>query len=209
MNIQDSCLIIVDFQNDFCLGGSIPFCEPALYVSKINKLINYFTAHHCSVLASQDWHPLNHISFLDNQDLYKDLIEKENIKLFPVHCVQNTKGAEIYEGIEKDMINEFFHKGMNPLMEQFSAFNALAINHNNLTLHEYIFNKQIKDIYLCGLALDYSVIKTALDFNTAGFKTFIIWDSTVPLEDKNIKQIQEMCKNLGISFITTEEIFKN
>ena len=56
------------------------------------------------VVASQDWHPKNHSSFISNS--------KEGI--WPDHCVQNTKGAEFHELLNQSNIHFIIRKGYNP-----------------------------------------------------------------------------------------------
>ena len=55
-------LIVVDVQNDFCPGGSLAVKEDGAMISKINEIqkrLNY-------IFYTQDWHPVDHISFLTN-----------------------------------------------------------------------------------------------------------------------------------------------
>ena len=87
-------LIIIDLQNDFIPGGSLAVPGGDEIVPIINKLQHKFDL----VIATQDWHPLDHSSFAENHPGKKEyeiikLNEMDQI-LWPVHCVQNSKGAE-------------------------------------------------------------------------------------------------------------------
>lgn len=93
--MENSALIIVDVQNDFCEGGSLPVKKSSEIIPKINKVRKYFK----HVIFTKDWHPENHVSFKINHpnldELKKEIVEN----LWPVHCVQNTYGAQLHKDI--------------------------------------------------------------------------------------------------------------
>lgn len=108
---EKNCLLIIDFQNDFCKGGPLAVPEAEQAIQKVNEIRkNYkfdFVAH------TQDAHPLKHISFATTHDkepyVYITLDSGKKQKLWPSHCVQNTKGFE-------------FHKDLNVLERYFFIF---------------------------------------------------------------------------------------
>ena len=55
-------LIIVDVQNDFFPGGSLPVKNGDKIIDTINKIQTNFQY----VVLTQDWHPEDHSSFSDN-----------------------------------------------------------------------------------------------------------------------------------------------
>ena len=55
-------LIIIDVQNDFIPGGSLAVPEGDKIIPLINSIQDKFDL----VVASQDWHPEDHISFASN-----------------------------------------------------------------------------------------------------------------------------------------------
>jgi nicotinamidase/pyrazinamidase len=87
-------MILVDIQNDFVPAGPLAVSEGDRIVPVVNELQKKFDL----VLATQDWHPANHGSFAANHPgrVPGDRIELNGLEqiLWPVHCVQNTAGAE-------------------------------------------------------------------------------------------------------------------
>ena len=86
-------LIAVDLQNDFCPGGALPVKEGDKIVPLINSLQEKFEL----VVATQDWHPPDHLSFASNHNRkVGEVICLDGIDqiLWPDHCVQGTPGAE-------------------------------------------------------------------------------------------------------------------
>ena len=85
---QNSALILVDIQNDFCPGGALAVDEGDRIVPIVNRLIPEFPL----VISTQDWHPENHISF------------KQQGGPWPPHCVQGTRGAQLHPDLYSDAI---------------------------------------------------------------------------------------------------------
>src|SRR5512147_347850 len=116
------CLILVDLQNDFLPGGALAVPEGDKVIPVVNKLQPMFPL----VVATQDWHPANHGSFAANHPGKKVYDETElgglRQTLWPVHCVQNTPGADFAPGLERDRIRRVFQKGVDPEIDSYSAF---------------------------------------------------------------------------------------
>ncbi len=96
-----NALVIVDVQNDFCPGGRLPVPEGDAVVPAINRIQPRFDL----VVATQDWHPANHGSFAASHPGRSpgDRIELAGLAqiLWPVHCVQETPGAELHPGLDR------------------------------------------------------------------------------------------------------------
>ncbi|PYL22859.1 MAG: bifunctional nicotinamidase/pyrazinamidase [Verrucomicrobia bacterium] len=170
-----NALIIVDLQNDFLPGGALAVPHGDEVVPLANKLQGRFEL----VLATQDWHPADHGSFAANHPGKKpgDRIILDDIEqiLWPVHCVQNTHGADFAPSFDTSLIAHVFHKGIDPRIDSYSTFFDNA--HRRRTgLGEYLKERSINDVYLLGLALDYCVKYSALDARHLGFNTHIILD---------------------------------
>jgi nicotinamidase/pyrazinamidase len=168
-------LIIVDLQNDFLPGGALAVPHGDEVVPLANKLQGRFEL----VLATQDWHPADHGSFAANHPGKKpgDRIILDGIEqiLWPVHCVQNTHGADFAPSFDTSLIAHVFHKGIDPCIDSYSTFFDNA--HRRRTgLGEYLKERSINDVYLLGLALDYCVKYSAFDARHLGFNTHIILD---------------------------------
>ncbi len=165
-------LIIVDLQNDFCPGGSLAVTEGDQIVQGINSCADRFDM----VITTQDWHPQNHGSFASNHEGKKPyamgkLSGRDQI-LWPDHCVQKSRGAEFHPDLQVSATN--FVKGTNPLADSYSGF--FDDDGTSTGLAEFLREKGVEHIYLCGLATDYCVKFTALDGLKEGFETTILAD---------------------------------
>ncbi len=157
-------LFIIDVQNDFCPGGALAVPEGDKIVPVINKYIKIFHQRQLLVFASADWHPKNTKHF------------KKFGGVWPVHCVQNTKGAELHSRLKLSKQAILLYKGMDPSEEGgYSAF--YAKDENGMSAAELLKNFGIKEIYLCGLATDYCVKWTAIDALKNGFKVKLLIDA--------------------------------
>ncbi|MBS9774956.1 MAG: bifunctional nicotinamidase/pyrazinamidase [Tenacibaculum sp.] len=168
-------LIVVDVQNDFCESGS-------LEVPNANEIIPYINNIICEnnydeIIFSQDYHPKDHISFAENhfnKKVGEIITLKNNTKqiLWPVHCVQNTKGCEFNLSLIQPKNLKIIQKGTNKMVDSYSAF--YDNNHEISTgLTKYLKEKNIKKVEIVGLALDYCVKFTALDSVKEGFSTHL------------------------------------
>src|SRR6187551_3998027 len=104
-------LILVDIQNDFLPAGALAVPHGDEVIPAANKLQEIFPL----VVATQDWHPANHGSFATSHP-GKNVFEQIELNglpqtLWPVHCVQNTKGAELAAALNREHIAKVFPKG--------------------------------------------------------------------------------------------------
>lgn len=199
-------LIIVDIQNDFCPGGALPVAEGDKIIPKVNALMEHFDM----VVATQDWHPEDHLSFAGNHGKnVGEVVQLEGLDqiLWPDHCVQKTQGAEFVESLQKDRIGKVFQKGTDKNIDSYSGF--FDNGHKKATgLGEYLKCNGVNDVYIVGLATDYCVKFTAFDAADLGFKTYVIVDACrgVDLGPGDIdKAIQDM-KDKGVQIIESKEI---
>ena len=169
-------LIVVDIQNDFLPGGALAVSRGDQVIPIINELQRKFEL----VVATQDWHPANHGSFAANHPEKKvgDVIELDGLKhiLWPVHCVQNTRGAEFVPALRTERIARVFFKGIDSNIDSYSAI--FDNGHLRSTgLSEYLHEKEVSGLFLAGLATDYCIRFTALDALREGFKVYVIEDA--------------------------------
>lgn len=172
---DNSALILVDLQNDFCAGGSLEVPGGDEVIPLANKLSHAFDL----VVATQDWHPHDHTSFAINHPDYAigDAIMIDGIRqiLWPEHCVQDTLGAAFHPHLDESHINRIFHKGIDKKIDSYSAFFDNA--HKRTTgLAEYLQKKSIANVYIMGLATDYCVKYSSLDATKLGFNVYVIQD---------------------------------
>ncbi len=208
---KKDALIIVDMQYDFIPGGSLPVKEGDLIIEGINEITKLFKKKTAQVVLTQDWHPHNHLSFASRHpgkspgDEYKSKDGSIGPVLWPDHCVQGTKGAKFHKDLKVDLADKIFKKGMNPSVDSYSGFQDND-KKSETGLREYLNSKKIKQIFVCGLALDYCCYYTALDGFNFGYKVYFLVDLTrgVDLPEGNIKTALETMKKTGIKFVNNE-----
>ena len=199
-------LIVVDLQNDFCAGGALPVHEGDQIIAAVNQLQRQFDL----VVATQDWHPANHGSFAANHPgkMPGDTIELAGLRqvLWPVHCVQGTPGAEFHPHFETSAVAQVFRKGADPTIDSYSGF--FDNGHRKSTgLGEYLKQRGVTAVYICGLATDYCVRFTALDAVDLGFKTYLVEDACrgVELHAGDVRRAIEEMRAKGVMVIRADE----
>lgn len=197
-------LVLVDIQNDFLPGGALAVAEGDVIIPVVNKLQAGFPL----VVATQDWHPANHGSFAANHP-GKNPHEKIDLNglpqtLWPVHCVQNTKGAELAAGLQQDRIAKVFQKGTDPGIDSYSGFFDNG-RRKSTGLGEWLKQKDVTEVFVCGLATDYCVKYTALDAVQSGFKAFLVTDACrgVNLSPDDVKNAIEEMQQAGVGIVNS------
>ncbi|MCP5007577.1 MAG: bifunctional nicotinamidase/pyrazinamidase [Planctomycetes bacterium] len=186
-------LIIVDMQNDFCPGGALEVKDG----DKVVPIINSVQEKVDLVVATQDWHPLNHSSFTINDPNGP----------WPVHCVKNTYGAKLVTGLHRDRIARIFRKGTDVASDSYSGF--FDNDHKKSTgLGGYLHNKDISEVHIVGLATDYCVMYTAFDAKSSGFETTLIQDATrgVNVHPDDVKKAIEEMRKHGIKIMNSWDL---
>jgi nicotinamidase/pyrazinamidase len=171
-------LILVDLQNDFVPGGALAVPEGDAVVPIANKLMR--SGAFDVIVATQDWHPRDHGSFAANHrgKTPGEVVNLNGLRqiLWPVHCVQNTRGAEFVPGLQIDRIDKVFHKGTDPWIDSYSTFFDNA-HRKSTGLDRYLKARGVTAVYLAGLATDYCVKFSALDARKLGFEVHVIEDA--------------------------------
>lgn len=200
-------LILVDIQNDFLPGGALAVPDGDQVIPVANRLQGAFPL----VVATQDWHPPNHGSFAASHPGRKvfDQIELNGLPqiLWPVHCVQNTQGAELAAALNRERIAKVFPKGTDPGIDSYSGL--FDNGHRRSTgLGEWLKAQGVTDVFVCGLATDYCVKFTALDAAQMGFKPHLIEDASrgVNLRPDDVNSAIEEMKRAGVAVVQSVEI---
>lgn len=168
-------LILIDIQNDFLPGGALAVSRGDEVVPVANRVQKGFEL----IVATQDWHPRDHKSFAANHPGREvgDLIELDGLRqvLWPPHCVQGTRGAELAAELDHQHITRVFQKGTDPNIDSYSGF--FDNGHKKATgLGEWLKARGVTEVFLLGLATDYCVKYSALDAVELGFTTHLIAD---------------------------------
>ncbi|HVU99999.1 MAG TPA: bifunctional nicotinamidase/pyrazinamidase [Verrucomicrobiae bacterium] len=200
-------LILVDIQNDFLPGGALPVPDGDKVIAVANRLQGAIPL----VVATQDWHPANHSSFAVNHPgrrVYEHtVLGGVSQTLWPVHCVQNTWGAELAPGLHRKRIANIFHKGTDRALDSYSGF--FDNGHRKSTgLGEWLKARDIREVFICGLATDYCVKYTALDAAQLGFQTHVFEDATrgVNLHHGDTKAAIDEMKRAGITVLHASDV---
>jgi nicotinamidase/pyrazinamidase len=200
-------LVLVDLQYDFCPGGALAVARGDETIAIANRLMPHFA----TVVATQDWHPPDHKSFAANNPGTKegDVIELGNTRqvMWPVHCVQNTHGAELHGSLDRGKITEVFHKGTDPQLDSYSGF--FDNGHTKATgLAAWLNERWIKQLYILGLATDFCVKATALDARQLGFDVFLVEDGCrgVDLKPGDSDRAIAELKGAGVTIVESGAI---
>lgn len=203
-------LILVDIQNDFLPGGALAVPDGDKIIPVVNQLQAVFPL----VVATQDWHPANHGSFAAShpgQSVFAQ-IELNGLPqtLWPVHCVQDSHGAELAATLKRERIAKIFPKGTEVGIDSYSGL--FDNGHRKSTgLGEWLKAQGVTEVFVCGLATDYCVKFTALDAVQMGFKTYFIEDASqgVNLRPTDVPNAIAEMQRAGITVVQSAEQLNN
>lgn len=179
-------LIVVDVQNDFCPGGTLAVPHGDEVVAPLNKLIDEFLDRGDPVYKSRDWHPRTTKHFAAYGGTW------------PVHCVQNTRGAQFHPALRDDPRIKVISKGEGDA-DGYSAF-------DDTDLGSQLRNAGIQELVVGGLATDYCVKNTVLDAVDRGFRVKAVKDAMRPVElqpGDGERAIEEM-RAAGAEIVSTD-----
>ncbi|KAH9819731.1 Isochorismatase-like protein [Melampsora americana] len=196
INPREIGLVLVDLQNDFLPPtGSLAVPNghqilPIVYqILKLNWNL---------IVVSQDYHPPNHISFASNHQQEPEFPPKiepnSGITLWSIHCVQDTLGCEIENGVKKlisktDSLVHFVKKGQDSKKEELSVFDGSG------RLNEFLKSKNLSQLLCIGLAADYCLLSTVLSALHYGFEVFWMSSATKAVGGEEIQlQIESNLK---------------
>lgn len=185
---KKKALIVVDVQNDFCPGGALAVAEGDQVVAPLNQLMQEFLKRGEPVFKSRDWHPAKTKHFADYGGTW------------PLHCVQDTKGAEFHPQLLDDMHIRTISKGLGD-EDSYSAFDGtdLALQLRRLGIDE---------VWIGGLATDYCVKNTVLDALKEGFNVKALEDAmrAVDVNPGDGERAIEEMRAAGAEIIKQEQV---
>ena len=162
-------LLVVDVQNDFCEGGSLPVTGGAQVAHDIAELLHRWVERgpdapaYDHVVATKDHHvsPGHHWS--DDPDYAES---------WPVHCEVGTDGEAFHPNLDPQPFDAIFLKGEHAAA--YSGFEGRAAD--GTPLAEWLRLREVSEVDICGIATDYCVRATGLDAVAEGFATRVLAD---------------------------------
>lgn len=216
-------LIIVDMQNDFCLGGPLAVDGAHEIISTINDLRS--RGQFDLVVYTQDWHPPDHISFARSHP-GKEPFEEIKVPsmsadpkgnssgaaisqmLWPVHCVQGTFGAALHPLLQVDPQRDVIvQKGMVRDVDSYSGFFDNE-GGRSTGLAKLLWKESIERVAIVGLALDYCVLATTMDAHALGFKTALVRDATRAVTVEGGRRALECLQKYDIPVLDAADLYR-
>jgi nicotinamidase/pyrazinamidase len=200
---------VVDLQNDLIPPGAVAVPMGDTIVPLINQLTTRFEL----VVAAQNWHPINHVKFFTQHPGTRPLqsvqVDGHAQLLWPDHCIQNTRGADLALGLNLTRLARVFQKGTYPRIDSFSAFYD-ADRMRSTGMAEFLKAKGVSDVYIAGLATNFGVKNTAIDAVRLGFKPLVIVDATRGYNfrpDDVINAVKEM-EDARVQIVMSESLLQ-
>ena len=203
---DESVLLVVDVQNDFCPEGALAVKGGDEVVPVINRLAQRF-AH---AILTQDWHPRGHGSFASAHPGRRpfDTIRMPygEQTLWPDHCVQGTRGAEFHRGLEVPNCELILRKGFRPGIDSYSAFFEND-RRTSTGLAGYLRERGLKRLFVAGLATDYCVHYSVIDARREGFETTLVEDACRAIDlEGSLAQARRNMREAGVEVVTAADL---
>ncbi|WP_190086453.1 isochorismatase family protein [Streptomyces longisporoflavus] len=188
-------LIVVDVQNDFCEGGSVPVAGGALVTVKVRDLVGRAAeAGYQYVVATRDHH-------IDPGDHFSDTPDFKTS--WPVHCVAGTQGSDFHPdflpAVHAGALDAVFYKGAYEAA--YSGFEGADEEGTGLTA--WLRAHGVTTVDVVGIATDHCVKATALDAAAAGFTTRVLLDLTAGVHHDTIQQARDELSQVGVELSGT------
>jgi nicotinamidase/pyrazinamidase len=198
-------LILVDIQNDFLPGGALAVPRGDEIIPVVNRLQERFGL----VVATQDWHPAGHASFASSHHGKKvyDAVMIDGVEqiLWPDHCVQGSRGAELAKAFNTNRVEAVFRKGTDPGIDSYSAFYDNA-RRKSTGLEVYLKWKKVDRVFVAGLAADFCVSYSITDALAMGFGAVLVKDATRAISEEGFRAAEKAIVAKGGTVILSKEI---
>ena len=182
-------LIVVDVQNDFCEGGSLPVGGGTAVASAVTR---YLESEERSlirhVVATRDWHndPGAHFS-----------ADPDFVESWPPHCVAGTRGAEFHPEFRRSAVEEVFSKGAYGAA--YSGFEG--VDGSDTLLGDWLANRDVSDVDVVGIATDFCVKATALGSARLGFRTRVLLGMSAGVAEKTTAKALDELRAAGVALV--------
>ncbi len=207
MRGADELLLLVDLQNDFMPGGALAVALGDEVVPLANRLAREFS----HVVLTQDWHPPQHVSFAaqhaGRQPFETIALPYGEQVLWPTHCVQGTRGAELHRDLDVPHARAIIRKGHHAQVDSYSAF-LEADRRTPTGLAGYLRDTGVERIWCCGLATDYCVAWSALDARAAGFEVAVVEDASRAIDlNGSLDAAWQQLHAAGVARVQSADVF--
>lgn len=210
INPETDALLVIDMQPDFMEGGALAVLGGRALVDIVNQILTRFAKRR----ATKDWHGRGHKSFAANHvdqatgqaapEYSMTTMPYGEQRLWPIHCVQGTPGAELHPELRADLIDGVVLKGWRDEVDSYSAF----LENDGVTTTEMadvLRADGVKRIFVCGLTRPYCVDFTALDGTNLGFETFVVEDAVGELGPRDeLDASRAKLEAAGVRFVTSD-----
>jgi len=199
-------LLVIDVQNDFCPGGALAVPHGDEVIEPIHRAASHF-AH---IVLTQDWHSPDHASFAVTHP-GKQPFESIGLAygaqtLWPVHCVQGARGAEFHPALELRRAELVLRKGFRRHVDSYSAF----FENDRTTptgLAGYLRERDLRRVFLAGLAYDYCVGYSALDARALGLRAYVLRDACRAIDlNGSAAEIESEFSGAGVVVMESTEL---
>lgn len=158
-------LIVVDVQNDFCEGGSLAVTGGTSVARRISEYVAAHRDDYATVAATRDFHIDPGAHFSEHPDF---------VNSWPPHCRVGTPGADFHPDLDTSSFEAVFSKGA--YSAAYSGFEGST--DDAVGLADWLRDKGIDAVDVCGIATDHCVRATAADARAAGLTTRVLLDLT-------------------------------
>jgi nicotinamidase/pyrazinamidase len=184
-------LIVVDVQNDFCEGGSLPVSGGAQVAHKISTLLHQWSEKgpgapdYDVAVATRDHH-------VDPGDHFSDQPDFE--RSWPAHCVVGTDGEAFHPNLDPQPFDAVFLKGEHAAA--YSGFEGRTADGSDLAT--WLRQHEVTHVDVCGIATDHCVRATALDAVRNDFDTTLLESLCAGVAPATTERALEELRDAGV-----------
>ncbi len=187
-------ILVVDVQNDFCPGGSLPVDGGDEVASTINDYLASPAADgYRTVVATMDWHP-----GADTDPGFAHFAEDPDfVDTWPPHCVAGSEGAELHPNLTLPADSVVVRKGQRAAA--YSGFEGY--DSNDRSLWQVLRDEEINQVDVVGLATDHCVTATAIDGKALGYVVRVLLPATAGIAADTTDRAVATMRQLGIEML--------
>jgi nicotinamidase/pyrazinamidase len=181
-------LIVVDVQNDFCEGGSLPVAGGVAAAEEIARYVAAGSGGAQYTVATRDYHvdPGGHFGTPPDGPDY--------LNSWPVHCVVGTAGADFHPAVADLPFDAEFRKGAHEAA--YSGFQGATTEGAGLA--HWLREHGVTEVDVVGIATDHCVRATALDAVREGFAARVLLDKTAAVAPQTLAKAMADFEDAGV-----------